>query len=124
MAESNIMDLLLSLDESAPAPSKKFKLKRLSDQVGKEVVFTLTALPYDEVVRLQKKEDDMSLYIVLEGVKDPDLHSKALMDKFDVPTPLEVIKRMLLPGEIEDLKRQIERLSGYRTSTLEEIKKK
>jgi hypothetical protein len=31
---------------------------------------------------------------------------------------------MLLPGEIEDLSRTIEKLSGYRTDTIEEIKKK
>ena len=31
------------------------------------------------------------------------------------------MKKMLLPGEVEDISRQIEKLSGYRTDTLEEI---
>jgi hypothetical protein len=31
---------------------------------------------------------------------------------------------MLLPGEIEDISRAVELLSGYRATTIEEIKKK
>ena len=34
------------------------------------------------------------------------------------------LKKMLLPGEIEDISKAIEKLSGYRTNTIEEIKKK
>ena len=35
-----------------------------------------------------------------------------------------LLKRLLLPGEIEDISREIEKLSGYRVVTLKEIKKK
>ncbi|WP_418271818.1 phage tail assembly chaperone [Intestinimonas sp.] len=31
-------------------------------------------------------------------------------------------KAMLLPGEIEDLSRAVEKLCGYRANTIEEIK--
>ena len=39
-------------------------------------------------------------------------------------TTVDLIKRLLLPGEIEDISREIEKLSGYRVVTLKEIKKK
>jgi hypothetical protein len=65
----------------------------------------------------------MNVHIVLAGVIEPNLKDKALMDKYKAPTPAELIKTMLLPGEIEDLSRAVERLSGYRSTTVEEVKK-
>ena len=53
----------------------------------------------------------------------PNLRDKALLEKHHAPTPAELVKGLLLPGEIEDLSREVERLSGYRTATLEEVKK-
>ena len=60
----------------------------------------------------------------LRGVVEPDLKSAELMSKYNAITPAETIKKMLLPGEIIDISRAIERLSGYRIDTIEEIKKK
>ena len=48
----------------------------------------------------------------------------ALAVWYGAATPTDLIKLMLLPGEIEDLGREIEQLSGYRTATLEVLKKK
>ena len=66
----------------------------------------------------------MSVHIVLAGVISPDLKSEELKKKYNAVTPVELVKNMLLPGEIEDISREIEKLSGYRTTTIEEIKKK
>ena len=46
------------------------------------------------------------------------------MEKYGVPTPTELVKKVLSAGEIEEISKQIEVLSGYRTKTIEEIKKK
>lgn len=56
----------------------------------------------------------------------PNLRSEELMRAHDAPTPIELIKSILRPGEIEDISIQIEKLSGYRTDTVrlvEDIKK-
>ena len=66
----------------------------------------------------------MEVHIVLAGVKAPDFKDKALLSKYGAATPAELVKKLLLPGEITDMSREIEKLSGYRTSTIEEIKKK
>ena len=118
--EPNVMDLLLKA-QSRKLPEKKVRLKMLSKELGQDVIFKIRALPYSEVARIREKEDDMNVYIVLAGVVEPNLRSTELMQKYDAPTPIEMIKAMLLPGEIEDISRQIERLSGYRVETLEEI---
>ena len=43
------------------------------------------------------------------------------MDRMGV-TPAETVKAMLLPGEIADLAIAVEKLSGYRRTTIEEVK--
>ena len=53
---------------------------------------------------------------------DPDLKSAPLQRKFSGITPAETLKAMLLPGEIADLSREVERLSGYRRATIEKVK--
>lgn len=121
----NTMQLLL--DMSIPdMPEKEIKLKRLSEMCGEPVVFKLKALPYNRSVEIGKM-DEMNVHCVLAGVVEPNLKDSALLEHFKAPTPAELVKKMLLPGEIEDISREIEKLSGYRASTIEtveEIKKK
>ncbi len=119
----NVLDLLLGM-EKAKLPEKSVKLKRLSKACGADVVFTLRALPYNRVAEIKETaSDDMTVDILLAGVVSPSLRDKGLLDKYHAPTPAELVKALLLPGEIEDLSREVERLSGYRTATVEEVKK-
>lgn len=122
---SEALDLLLKLDPPK-LPQKSVKLKRLTKLCGEDVVFELTALPFSRVAELKElsESQDMTVQIVLAGVKSPNLREGALMARYRAATPAELVKALLLPGEIEDLSRQIERLSGYRETTLEELKKK
>jgi len=121
----NTLDLLLKA-EIPNAPEKQLKLKRLSEACAGDVVFTIHALPFGKVAEIKNSHngDDMSVFIMLAGVQSPDLKSTELMAKYKAVTPAELIKKMLLPGEIEDISREVEKLSGYRISTLEEVKKK
>jgi hypothetical protein len=120
----NVLDLLLNAN-IPDLPEKEFKLKRLSAMCGEPVIFKLRALQYNQASDLTKSQkDDMTVHIVLAGVVEPNLKNEDLMSKYNAITPAELIKKMLLPGEIEDLSRAIERLSGYRTDTMEEVKKK
>lgn len=119
------LDLLLKANPMN-LPEKKIKLKRLSNECGGDVIFGLRALTYNRAAEIKTAHAgaDMEVHILLAGVISPDLKSEELKRKFNAATPAEMVKAMLLPGEIEDISREIEKLSGYRVTTLEEIKKK
>lgn len=104
-------------------PTCQVKVKRLSDLVGQDVVFTLRALPYGKVQQLKESlSEDVNVHILLTGCVVPDLKAPELKEKYGGATPAETVKAMLLPGEIEDLSRTVEKLCGYRRATIEEIK--
>ncbi len=106
-------------------PEKEYKHKRLSTLCGEPVILKIKALPYNRAAELIKSQmDDLNVHIVLAGMVDPNLKDKDLMAKYGAETPAELVKKMFLPGEVEDLSRAIEKLSGYREVTVEEIKKK
>ncbi len=104
-------------------PTARYNVKRLSEAVGENVVFTLRGLPYGKVQKLRESTaDDVPVRILLQGCVDPDLKDPMLKERFGGATPAETVKAMLLPGEIEDLSRAVERLCGYRRATIEEVK--
>ena len=71
---------------------------------------------------MRRLEEDVEVHIILAGCLEPDLRSPALMERYKAPTPAEAVKSLLLPGEIEDLSREIERLCGFRAWTIKEVK--
>ena len=119
--------LSLLLDSSLPdvrreRPRKQYEVKRLSRELGAPVVFTLQGLPYGRVHELQRLTEDLECHILLEGCVEPSFKDPALIAKYQAATPLDVIQAMLLPGEIEDLSRAVERLCGFRRITIDEVK--
>lgn len=123
---SEILDLLLRSD--APdvrrkLPEKKFEVTRLSEVAGVPVVFTLRALPYGAIRDIrQMPEEDQEAQIAVQGCMDPSFKAQELMAKYDVVTPTDALRAMLLPGEIADIALEVERLSGYRRRTIQEVK--
>lgn len=104
-------------------PTARYRVKRLSEAVGEDVVFTLRALPYGKIQRIRETViGDISPSVLLAGCMEPNLKDGALKEKYGGATPEETVKAMLLPGEIEDLARAVERLCGYRSITIEEVK--
>ncbi len=103
-------------------PTAKYEIPRLSTAAGAPVVFTLQALPYGRTQDMKRLTQDGELQILLAGCVDPDLKATSLQTKFGGVTPAETVKALLLPGEIADLSVAIERLSGYRRTTIEEVK--
>lgn len=121
--KDNTLDLLLKMDIPSPQ-EKEVKIKRLSDLCGEPVIFKVKQLSYSRIneIREQHRFDgEISIFTVLAGSVSPNLKNPELLSKFKVPTPAELLKKMLLPGEIEDLDREIEYLCGYRYNTLEEV---
>ncbi len=101
-------------------PTARYEVKRLSRAMGEPVVVELTALPYGKAQELRDMERDQEVHILLAGCGE--LKDEALRAKFGGATPAETVKAMLLPGEIAELSRAVERLSGYRQTTIREIK--
>lgn len=119
----NTLDILLSLD-IREKEEKQVKILRLSKK-DKPVIFTVKALGFNRVAEIKNMgSEEAVIHLLLAGVKDPDLKDQRLLDKYGAATPVEMVKRLLLPGEIDDIAREIELLSGYRKKTLEDFKKK
>ena len=120
---SKLLDQLLLqdvVDVQRNLPTGSFEVLRLSEAVGEPVVFHLSALPYGKVQDMREREKDSDVHILLAGC--PDLREPELMAKFGAPTPAEAVKALLLPGEIADLSREVERLSGFRRTVIQEVK--
>lgn len=101
-------------------PAAKYEIKRLSRLLDEPVVLELRGLPYGKADELREVEHDQEVMILLAGC--PELKSEDLKAKFGGVTPAETVKNMLLPGEIADLSRAVERLTGYRQNTIREVK--
>ena len=124
-AEASVLETLLGgtvPNVEKELPTAKYKVDRLSELAGHDVVFTLRALPYGKTHDLARFTQDADVNILLAGCAEPDLKDPRLMEKFGGATPAEAVKRMLLPGEIADLGMAVEKLSGYRRVTITEVK--
>ena len=119
----DVLDLLL---KTAPAklPEKNVKMLRLSAEAGADVIFSIRAISYNRIAEIQDSKD-LPLQLLLEGIVKPDLKNDRLLAKYNTATPMELLRdgRFLLPGEVADLARQIEMLSGYRKTIFKEIEK-
>lgn len=123
--ETSVLEMLLGgtvPNVEKELPTAKYEVERLSGAAGRSVVFTLRALPYGRVHDLERFTQDADVNILLAGCVEPDLKDPRLMEKYGAATPAEAVKKLLLPGEIVDLSNAIERLTGYRRTTIKEVK--
>lgn len=125
----SLVDKLLQLDAKkvTERPTKEFEVKRLSKLLGEKAIFKCQALDGETYADIQRSAIDISkkgnirdmkifemqVMTCVEGIVEPNLKDKRLLEHYGVPTPKELVKRMLLPGEIADLYNTINELSGY-----------
>lgn len=124
-AEPSILETLLGgtiPNMEKDLPTARYRVDRLCELTGKDVVFTLRGLPYGKAHDMERFTQDADVNILLAGCADPDLKDERLMERYGGVTPAEAVKRLLLPGEIADLSQAVERLSGYRRTTITEVK--
>ena len=83
--------------------------------------FRIRELSFNKVREIQQMSSgaDFAAAIITAGVVEPNLRDERLQQAGGAVTPYEVVRKMLRAGEIEDLQAAIEKLSGYRASTLE-----
>lgn len=135
----NVLDLLLGSDiGEIKLPTKEMEITRLSDVFGAPFVVTLSALSpdkYEEVqdmaVSIKGKDADIEIsllqvLVVMEGVMDPNgkpmFKNKDLMAKFKASTPKELVRKLLLSGEIASIYGVIADLSGFGEGSVKEVK--
>ena len=120
---SKFLDQMLRpevVDVQTDVPKARYEVKRLSRLLDEPVVLELRALSYARAQDLRNMTEDVELHILMAGC--PELKDPALQSKFGGVTPAETVKAMLLPGEIVELSRVVERLAGYRQNTIKELK--
>ncbi len=125
--KTGVLDILLGMqtpDMRKALPEKRLEIPRLSEAVGRPVVFTLRALTYDKVREIQDKpRSEQALYGVLYGCADPSWKDSRMLDpEKSIVTPLDAIKARLMSGEIDELYGEIQKLSGYLRRTLRDVK--
>lgn len=125
----SLIDKLLQLDSDKvqEKPVKEVEIQRLSKLLKTKAIFKCTALDGETHSDIQRtgidltkkgavkefKMFEMKLHTILAGVVEPSLKDKALLDHYKAVTPKELIKKLFLPGEIDDLYLAINELSGY-----------
>jgi hypothetical protein len=125
----NIIDLLLETDVNKFAENNKkdYEIKRLSEMLGETFTITCHALTDEQVEHVSEistNNTEIKYNTVIEScrIEGKRFNNKEIMDKFGVFTPKELLKKLLLPGEIYALYRKINTLSGYGVDVVKEIK--
>lgn len=132
----SLVDKLLQIDAGkVKMPEKEVEIKRLSEILGEKVVFKCRAIDGERYADIQKMGIDISkkgnvkdinmykmqVLSIIEGVIEPNLKDKRLLEHYNCVTPEELVNKLLLAGEITDLYNTIVSLSGYDIE-VEEIK--
>lgn len=125
----SLLDKLLQTDAGklTEQPHAKFEIERLSTMLKTKFELDLSAVEpkrYAEIQRMGidigKKGNvrdvnvyEMRIMTLLEGIKAPDLKDKELLKHLNVVTPKELVGKLFLSGEIDDICKKIDELSGY-----------
>ena len=120
----NIIDILMKIDAGTLETPKKVH-KMYVKKIGQVLDFEIQAINAEKATEIQQKgiklEDgnltDIDVYktkvlTIMEGC--PMFKDKALREHFNCPTPKELINKLLLKGEVEDLVDAINNLSDLK----------
>lgn len=120
----NLVEKLLKMDAGKiEIPKKVITIQ--SKKMKETLEFSCTAVDSEKYAEIQEgaleiRKGDvkkinmyrMKTLIIIEGCPDV-FKNKQIMDHFGTATPKELIKKLLLSGEIDDLYNGINELSGY-----------
>ena len=103
---------------------------RIKDEDGNPIPWELQPLSTSRVRKLRKKAtkqikgvvdidiDELNLAMALESVVFPDLKDPALQDSYGVMGEEQLLDKILLPGEYDELVGQVSALCGYNSQEL------
>ena len=130
----NILDLLLGSDVGEiKLPTKEVEITRLSQVYGAPFILIIKAITPAKFEEIDVKGKDadiditqLQLFTVIEGVVDatgaPMFKNKELMSKFKVSTPKDLVRAILLSGEIAKIYGEISELAGFGDNAVKEVK--
>ena len=120
----NIVDKLMKID-AGTLETPKAVHKMYVKKIGEELEFEIEAINAEKATEIQQKAikiengnvSDIDVYktkvlTILEGC--PMFKDKALREHFKAPTPKELINKLLLKGEVDDLVDAINNLSDLK----------
>ena len=120
----NIIDVLMKIDAGTLETPKKVH-KMYVKKIGQVLDFEIQAINAEKATEIQQKgiklEDgnltDIDVYktkvlTIIEGC--PMFKDKSLREHFNCPTPKELINKLLLKGEVDDLVDAINDLSDLK----------
>ena len=118
----NIAEQLLKID-AKEIEMPKGEHKMFCKKLGKELVFPIEAIDPERVARNTERAIDLSkgeidkidtyalkVFNIIDGC--PTFKNKELQEHFGVPTPKELVKVLLLSGEMDSLSAAINELNG------------
>ncbi|WP_370852257.1 phage tail assembly chaperone [Megasphaera elsdenii] len=130
----NAIDALLKTDTAklTALPTKKFELPRLSKVTGTKFEVTVTAIPgellndittahvtYTKHGRVKDGNAyKTGLDLVVNGLKEPNLRDKKLLEHLGVTTPNQAAEKLFLAGELGQIASAVNELCGI-TSQVE-----
>ena len=132
----NILDLLLGSDVGEiKLPTKEVEITRLYGAPFILTIKAITPAKFEEIqdmsIDVKGKDADINitqlqLFTVIEGVVDatgaPMFKNKELMSKFKVSTPKDLVRAILLSGEIAKIYGEISELAGFGDNAVKEVK--
>ncbi len=131
----NTLSLLLnSKKDLMELPRETVEIHRLSEKFGEKVEFVIRALNNKEfksiqdlAIKFDKKEADVDTsliqtMILVEGIVEPSFKDKEFRETYEVATPIDLLEKVLLPGEILQLYNKISELSGFGDNSIVNIK--
>ena len=98
------------------------KLNRFSQ--NEDVVLKIKNIGYEKMQEILEMRENSAVHIVLAGDAEGVFRNKEIMQHYNAATPVELIKKVLRPGEINAVSNEILKLSGYERNMVEVIKKK
>jgi hypothetical protein len=131
----NILDLLLGSDVGEiKLPTKEVEITRLSQVYGAPFILTIKAITpakFEEIqdmsIDVKGKDADiditqLQLFTVIEGVVDPTGAPMFKNKEFKVSTPKDLVRAILLSGEIAKIYGEISELAGFGDNAVKEVK--
>ena len=137
----SLIDKLLQMDNKTimEMPKREVEVSRLTQVLGEPFKVVCQAIDGERYADIQKASIDLNkkggvrninlfdiqVLTVIDGVVEPSIKDKKLLQHFDCVTPKELVKKLFLAGEIAELSNVITELSGYDKTEEdeEEIKK-
>lgn len=124
----NLVEALLAADNEKLVNDRteSYEVKRLSEKLGQPFVLTLKAIPSRRYTEIQtaavkfNKDNTQSIDLyklqtmtLAAGIASPKLGDTELLRKFNAVTPVELLDKLLLAGEISSIADRISKLSGF-----------